>query len=503
MYLRVFIIRNIFYHSLEKSAIILYFFLKTHFVHQIQNGLCYNRARTNFISERIDDMRRKNLMAALLCTFAMTAASIAPMAVMAEETETVTEAAETSAEEETQSEEAQTEDTQEDADGEAQTDTEADGETEALPERPDYQALDYVTLGEYKGLTVADQPIEVTEDQIDEVVRQNIQLSDAMETVTEGAVEDGDTANIDYEGKLNGEAFDGGTAKGYDLVIGSDSFIDGFEDGLIGVAVGETIDLPLTFPENYGNADLAGKEVVFTVTVNEIKRMPELTDELASTISDGEYTDVAGYRDSVRTDLEAQAQEQRDTMLKSDLLTQVAGNSKINEYPQEMVDYGVANMDSYYRSMAEQYSMDFEEFLSSFMGLTEEDFSEQLVMAAQQNLQQELYLKAIAETEGIEVTDEDLAAAAQDFGFETAEEFIAAYGEDVVRISVLQDKTLDFLLDNAVIEEAQADTEGEEGETEAAEAQTEAPADEPEEADSEVQTEAVTEAATEEQTAAE
>ena len=101
------------------------------------------------------------------------------------------------------------------------------------------------------------------------------------------------------------------------------------------------------------------------------------------------------------------------------------------------------------------------------------------------------------------MTDEDLAAAAQDFGFETAEEFIAAYGEDVVRISVLQDKTLDFLLDNAVIEEAQADTEGEEGETEAAEAQTEAPADEPEEADSEVQTEAVTEAATEEQTAAE
>lgn len=432
-------------------------------------------------------MRRKNLMAALLCTFAMAAASVAPATVMAEETETVTEAA-------VDAEEADTEAAEDEADTEAANEedtTEAVEETEAIPPRPEYTALDYVTLGEYKGLKVADQPVEVTDDQIDEVVRQNIQFADALEKVTEGTVEDGDTANIDYEGKLDGEAFDGGTAKGYDLVIGSHSFIDGFEDGLIGVTVGETVDLPLTFPENYGNADLAGKEVVFTVTVNEIKRMPELTDELASTISDGEYTDAAGYRDSIRADLEEQAQAQRDMMLKSDLLTQVASGSEVKEYPQEMVDYGVANMDTYYRGMAEQYAMEFEEFLSSFLGMTEEDFSEQVVLATQQNLQQEMYLKAIAETEGIEVTDEDLAEAAKEFGFETTEEFIAAYGEDVVRISVLQDKTLDFLLENAVITEAEAETEAPaeeaetevsaaEAETEVSEAETEAPAAEAE-----------------------
>lgn len=426
-------------------------------------------------------------MAALLCTFAMAAASVAPATVMAEETETVTEAA-------VDAEEADTEAAEDEADTEAANEedtTEAVEETEAIPPRPEYTALDYVTLGEYKGLKVADQPVEVTDDQIDEVVRQNIQFADALEKVTEGTVEDGDTANIDYEGKLDGEAFDGGTAKGYDLVIGSHSFIDGFEDGLIGVTVGETVDLPLTFPENYGNADLAGKEVVFTVTVNEIKRMPELTDELASTISDGEYTDAAGYRDSIRADLEEQAQAQRDMMLKSDLLTQVASGSEVKEYPQEMVDYGVANMDTYYRGMAEQYAMEFEEFLSSFLGMTEEDFSEQVVLATQQNLQQEMYLKAIAETEGIEVTDEDLAEAAKEFGFETTEEFIAAYGEDVVRISVLQDKTLDFLLENAVITEAEAETEAPaeeaetevsaaEAETEVSEAETEAPAAEAE-----------------------
>lgn len=444
-------------------------------------------------------MRRKNLMAALLCTFAMTAASIAPVTVMAEETETVTEAA---AETEEAGEEADTEAAKEDA-AEADAETETEAETEAVLPRPEYKALDYVTLGEYKGLSVADQPIEVTDDQIDEVVRQNIQFADALEKVTEGTVEDGDTANIDYEGKLDGEAFDGGTAKGYDLVIGSNSFIEGFEDGLVGVAVGETIDLPLTFPENYGNADLAGKEVVFTVTVNEIKRMPELTDELASTISDGEYTDAASYRDSIRADLEAQAQKQKDTMMKGELLKQVAAGSQIKEYPQEMVDYGVANMDSYYHSMAEQYSMEFEEFLSSFLGMTEEDFSEQVVLATQQNLQQEMYLKAIAESEGIEVTEEDLAEAAKEFGFETVEEFNAAYGEDVVRISVLQDKTLDFLLENAVITEPESETEAAEGETEApaqteaAEDETEAPA-QTEAAESETEAPVQTEAQTEE-----
>lgn len=392
-------------------------------------------------------MRRKNLMAALLCTFALSAASFAPMSAAAEETEAVTEAVTEAAEAESEAE----------TDG-ASAETE---ETEAVLERPDYNALDYVTLGEYKGLMVQDQPVEVTEEQIDSEVEYYIQLADALESVTEGTVEEGDTANIDYEGKLNGEAFDGGTAKGYDLIIGSDSFIDGFEDGLIGVAVGETVDLPLTFPENYGNEELAGQDVVFTVTVNEIKRMPEVTDELISTITDGEYADVASYREYICGYLTDSMETQREYQLKLDLLTQVANNSEIKEYPQEMVDYGMSNMDSYYRSMAEQYSMEFADFLEAYMGMTEEEFQEQATDAVQQNLQQELYLKAIAEAEGLEVTDEEMAEQgaeyAAQYGYETVEELIAAYGESTVRISIMQDKVLDFLLENAVITEAETE----------------------------------------------
>lgn len=364
-------------------------------------------------------------MAMLLCAACLATTSAA---VLAEETEAVTEAS---------------------------TDTEAE-ETEAKAERPDYQAADYVTLGEYKGLKVQID-LTVSEDEIEEELNSAISRADVMEEITEGTVAEGDIVSIDYEGKLDGEAFDGGTAKDYDLEIGSGSFIDGFEDGLIGVNVGDTVDLNLTFPENYFSEDLAGQEVVFTVTVHAIKRMPELTDELVSTMTDGEYTTVDDYKASIRASLEEEKAGQRDAMIMSDLFTQVAANTTINEYPEVMVDYGVQEMSDYYVDMAESFSMEFADFLSMYLGMTEEEFNEQVVLAVQQNLQQEMYLKAIAETEGIELTEEEYEAGcekyAETYGMESAEELVENYGESVVRLSLLQEKVLEFLKESAVIEE--------------------------------------------------
>lgn len=363
----------------------------------------------------------------LLCAACLTTTSAA---VLAEETEAVTEAS-------------------------AETDTEAE-ETEAKAERPDYQAADYVTLGEYKGLKVQID-LTVSEDEIEEELNSAISQADVMEEITEGTVAEGDIVSIDYEGKLDGEAFDGGTAKDYDLEIGSGSFIDGFEDGLIGVNVGDTVDLNLTFPENYFSEDLAGQEVVFTVTVHAIKRMPELTDELVSTMTDGEYTTADDYKASIRASLEEEKAGQRDAMIMSDLFTQVAANATINEYPEVMVDYGVQEMSDYYVDMAESFSMEFADFLSMYLGMTEEEFNEQVVLAVQQNLQQEMYLKAIAETEGIELTEEEYEAGcekyAETYGMESAEELVENYGESVVRLSLLQEKVLEFLKESAVIEE--------------------------------------------------
>lgn len=366
-------------------------------------------------------------MAMLLCAACLATTSAA---VLAEETEAVTEAS-------------------------TETDTEAE-ETEAKAERPDYKAADYVTLGEYKGLKVQID-LTASEDEIEEELNSAISQADVMEEITEGTVADGDIVSIDYEGKLNGEAFDGGTAKDYDLEIGSGSFIDGFEDGLIGVNVGDTVDLNLTFPENYFSEDLAGQEVVFTVTVHAIKRMPELTDELVSTMTDGEYTTVDDYKASIRASLEEEKAGQRDAMIMSELFTQVAANTTINEYPEVIVDYGVQEMNDYYVDMAESFSMEFADFLSMYLGMTEEEFNEQVVLAVQQNLQQEMYLKAIAETEGIELTEEEYEAGcekyAETYGMESAEELVENYGESVVRLSLLQEKVLEFLKESAVIEE--------------------------------------------------
>jgi hypothetical protein len=144
----------------------------------------------------------------------------------------------------------------------------------------------YVTLGEYKGLEVSVDTVEVDEDEWDTLVNNVYYGNITAENggITDRAVETGDTVNIDYEGKKDGVAFDGGTDQGYDLTIGSGQFIAGFEDGLIGVMPGETVDLDLTFPENYGNADLAGQAVVFTVTVNYIQPAQdgEFSDEVIS-----------------------------------------------------------------------------------------------------------------------------------------------------------------------------------------------------------------------------
>ena len=440
-------------------------------------------------------MRRKHLFMALVCAVSLTMTSVMPMVSMAEETEAVTESAEDVTE---GAEEA----TEAPADGsEAETGDEAESETEEpleLVERPDYQASEYVELGEYKGLTVQVSPLTGSDEEVVRQIRAN-GGSDILEEITEGTVELGDTANIDYEGKLDGVAFDGGTAQDYDLEIGSGTFIDGFEDGLVGVAVGETVDLPLTFPENY-TEELAGKDVIFTVTVNSVKRMPELTSEVVDKITNGEYSDVDTYKESVRAELLQIKEDSRESEINNALLTQIASASTIKDYPQELVDYVVANMTNYYKQYADMYSMEFEEFLDSYMGLTEEEFEAQAELAAKQGLQAELYLKAIAEKEGIELSDEEYTAKCQEYadrnGYSSVEEFTAAYEESEIRLSALQEKVLAFITENATVEE-QTEAESESGG--ASEGESEAALEGESEEGSETESETAAESGTEEE----
>lgn len=411
------------------------------------------------------DMKRK-LVAILLSAVCMASA---PVGIFAQEAGNAAETEVKEESEDSEAEDADSEDTAEKIQDEAE-DTVGEEEIleeaetaaeEAVAARPDYKALDYVKLGEYKGLSVKADPVEVTDEMVDDETEIRISESgdDVMETITEGTVEDGDTANIDYEGKKDGVAFDGGTAEGFDLEIGSGTFIDGFEDGLIGVKIGDTVDLNLTFPENYQAEDLAGQAVVFTVTVNEVKRMPEITDEVVKTATDGEYEDLASYKENVRKDLEEEQEIQRRDNILADLMEQICSNSEVSEYPQDLIDYNVDSMTSYYENMASMYGMKFEDFLSAAMGMTKEEYDEKLPEVIKEGLLQEFCIKGIAETEGIEISDEEFEAGCnenmENYGYTDKEEFLKAIGgESVLRLNLIQEKVYDFLMENSVIEEA-------------------------------------------------
>ena len=426
----------------------------------------------------------------------------------ASETETESES-ETTSETETESESETVSETETETGSESESETGSEAESESETETefnvadlPEYDASEYVTLGEYKDLTVEVAPVEVTDEQVMDKI-----ASETKQTLTEGTVESGDTVNIDYVGKIDGEEFDGGSAEGYDLEIGSCTFIDGFEDGIIGMQVGDTKDLELKFPEDYHSTDLAGKDVVFTVTVNSISRVPELTDEVADSVVEGMTAEA--YQESVRQDLEDQAKESQKTEAEQKLLQAVYENATIDGYPEENLQYTIKRATDYYEWLASMYGMSLDDYLKNY-GMTQDEFNEQIQPVAEEALGEEMTLLAIAKEENIEVSDEEyeagLARYAEAQGMDDPSKLEEAYGENYIKNSLLQEKVLDFLYENATIEEV-AETEAEsesESETEAAsevtseeETETETTSETETESESETASETETESETE------
>ncbi len=374
----------------------------------------------------------------------------------------------------------------------------AEGETEDEDPMEAYRALDYVTLGEYKGLAVELGALqEVTDAEIDAVIKQNLLdgiSSGQIPELTEGTVQMGDVANIDYKGMKDGEAFDGGTAEGYDLEIGSGTFIEGFEDGIVGMQVGEEKDLNLTFPEQYHSEELAGQDVVFHVKVNAIKR-PELTDETAAALEEGMTADE--YRESVRKSLEEEAEEQRKDDAQVELLNQVFANAQVDGYPTSAFDYEFSLMKQYYETMATYYGTSLEEFLELY-GTDLETLEEM----QRSSLTQEMILLAVAEQEGMELDEaayeEGATAYAASAGV-TLEEFEKQYSKNYIRNFLLIDMAVEFLTENANFVEPEERAEGESEAESAAEAEdgSEAGASEEAESDSEADTAGEAESASE------
>lgn len=322
----------------------------------------------------------------------------------------------------------------------SQTETTA-GETETYKKpslSDDYSA--HVTLGEYKGITVT-APVVTDED-----------LETRLAQMFRDTVENGDTVNIDFEGLKDGVAFEGGTASGQSLTIGSGSFIEGFEEGLVGAKVGETVNLDLTFPDPYtNNPDLAGQDVVFVVTVNSINGVSaaELTEEYVT--ANTEFANIEEYRASVRETL----QQEKNNEKLSSVWASVKENATINSYPEEEVKSYASEMNSYYLQMAAGNGLDLATLLS-FYGMSEEDFATDCQTYGEQVMEEYMILSEIAKVEGITVSDEDYRAeldeAIQTSG-QTEEALLEYYGgEEALRETFLFNKVLEFLAEQAVEE---------------------------------------------------
>lgn len=336
-----------------------------------------------------------------------------------------------------------------------------------------YDVEKYVTLGAYEGMEVeVAGDFEVTDDEIVDYINGMLSYYPSYEDTDKQTVEEGDCVNIDYEGKKDGVAFDGGTAKGYVLEIGSDTFIDGFEDGLIGVNVGDTVDLNLTFPENYQSEDLAGADVIFTVTVNKIVKKTsiqydQLDDEYVS--SNLNYDSVDAMYDEIKSYLEQDCEQNRVVAERSAVLDKLIENSKI-AIPDGLLEMKV---DQYIQQFTKQNCEDgktLSDYLSANYNMTEDDFKTKITQEMEANLDDEMALEALVKAEG-ETLDEDgfsayISSAMKNGNYETEEELYAAYDSDYEDgKSYLQNR---YLLTNALtnlLDKCQITYTGEEAET--------------------------------------
>lgn len=314
----------------------------------------------------------------------------------------------------------------------------------------------YVTLGEYKGLEVSVDTVEVDEDEWNKLVNNVYYGNITAENggITDRAVETGDTVNIDYEGKKDGVAFDGGTAQGYDLTIGSGNFIAGFEDGLIGVMPGETIDLDLTFPEGYGNADLAGQAVVFTVTVNYIQPAQdgELNDEIISNFGIDGVTNEEELRQYAYDYLNENAQQNYESNVEQAVMDAFMANNTFTSVPDALVQKYSDAAESSITSMASAYGVDGDTFTQYYYG---QDLDTFLSTYSAEAAKQDIALQAVANREDLNISDEELDQILQDrataAGYDTIEEYIGETSKEDYREYFLYDKVTDYLVENAKI----------------------------------------------------
>ena len=310
-----------------------------------------------------------------------------------------------------------------------------------------------VTLGQYKGIEVPETKVEVTDEEIEAELKK-VQEQNAREITVDRPAENGDTVVIDFEGSVDGEVFEGGTAENHSLVLGSGSFIPGFEDQLVGAAADSDVEVNVTFPEDYQAKELAGKAAVFKVKVHEIKKkeLPEINDEFAQDVS--EFDTLDEYKEDVKKGIAEQKEKAARQEKQEKIIRQIVENAEMDipdpmvvTQTRQMMDQFAQRMQSNGLSMAQYYQ---------FTGLTPDGLLEQMKPQAQKNIENRLVLEAIAAAEGIVASEEEVekefANIAERYGLEVekVKEIFADEETENIKSDIAAQKALDLITDAAV-----------------------------------------------------
>ena len=313
-----------------------------------------------------------------------------------------------------------------------------------------------VKLGEYKGLTAHKHEVTVSEEDIDNEMKPYVDRATRLVTV-DRAAENGDTVVIDFEGFKDGVPFEGGKAEGYSLELGSNSFIPGFEEQVVGMKSEEEKDLNVTFPENYQAEDLAGKPVVFKVKVHEVKakELPELDDEFAKDVS--EFDTLKDFRADLADKLKERREKQAESEFKDAVMEQVIANMEV-EIPEDMVDYQADKLVEDYARRITAQGIPYETYLS-MMGMTPAAMKEQAKESARRQVQVDLALRAVAAAEGIQATDEDKEKEIQQLAEQysmTVEQVKSVVVEKELEADLCKQKAADLIFESAKAEKPAA-----------------------------------------------
>ncbi|MGN7383788.1 MULTISPECIES: trigger factor [unclassified Paenibacillus] len=335
-----------------------------------------------------------------------------------------------------------------------EVDIEEIGKGQALKFKAKVEVKPEVSLGEYKGLEVTERSSEVTEEEMDAELKRLQQRHAELIVVEEGTAEDGDMVVIDFEGFVDGEAFEGGKAEKYSLELGSNSFIPGFEAQIVGMAKEEEKDIEVTFPEEYHVEDLKGKPALFKVKLHEIKRknLPELDDEFAKDVSEFETLDE--FKEDLSRKLAERKEQANKAQIQEELVNKASEAAEV-DIPSVMIDNEVETMLKDFEDRLRMQGMNLELYFQ-FSGQNEEALREQMRGDAEKRVRNNLVLEAIAKAENIEASEEEINAELENMAKtyqRTTEEIRSILEANGTLENMGKDisirKTIDFLVDNS------------------------------------------------------